>query len=114
MQHARYFEMLEDDQAEARACERLALERSIELMLHVQANATPSARAAAVSFAFKLWTLLLEDLAAPSNALPKDLRAQIISIGIWVLRELESIRNEPTKQFTDVIAVSKAIKDGLL
>ncbi|MBN9267041.1 MAG: flagellar biosynthesis regulator FlhF, partial [Hyphomicrobium sp.] len=47
------------------------------------------------------------------NGLPKALKAQLVSIGIWILRELESARTDDAKGFEDVIVVSKAIRDGL-
>lgn len=115
MYHASYAEALEDDQGEARGREREALERSIGLMeIASQPGATSADRAAAIVFTSKLWGVFLADLAAPGNGLPKPLRAQIISIGIWVMRELERIRDEPGNGFADVVAVSKAIRDGLL
>jgi flagellar protein FlaF len=115
MQYASYAEVIEDDEGEARGRERQALERSIGLMEIASMDGASSAeRATAIVFTGKLWGVFLEDLAVPGNALPKALRAQIISIGIWIMRELERIRNDPDKGFADVVTVSKAIRDGLL
>lgn len=115
MARAQYAEIQADDQKEARDRERIALSRSIDLMeIAAMESASSTDIAMAITFSRKLWTVLVEDLAAPANGLPKELRAQLISIGIWVLRELESIRAEPGKGFGDAIAVSKAIRDGLL
>ena len=61
-----------------------------------------------------LVTDAVEDLADPCNNLPKAMRAQIISIGIWILRELEDIRTGKAEGFADVKAVSQPIRDGLL
>ncbi len=33
------------------------------------------------------WTTIIDDLGSEENALPKELRAAIISIGIFVLKE---------------------------
>jgi flagellar protein FlaF len=115
MQHQRYAEILDDDQGEARGREREALERSISLMeIAAEDLASPADKAAAIMFTSKLWAVLLEDLAVSDNCLPKELRAQIISIGIWIMRELERLRDEPGNDFDDVVTVSKAIRDGLL
>ncbi|MGD9713711.1 MAG: flagellar biosynthesis regulator FlaF [Thermomicrobiales bacterium] len=115
MQTLRYSEMLEDDQKQARERERIALDRSIELMdLASQDSASPADVASAIVFTNKLWAVLIEDLAAPENGLPAELRAQLVSIGIWVMREMENIRNSEQKDFADVIQVSRAIRDGLL
>ena len=60
-----------------------------------------------------LRAIAVEDLADPGNMMPQALRAQIISIGIWILKELERVRAGEVGSFTDVIVVSKAIRDGL-
>jgi flagellar protein FlaF len=115
MNTVRYAEILEDDAGEARDRERLALTQSIELMETADATgASPIARVKAISFGAKLWTILIEDLADAGNGLPKDLKGNLISIGIWILRELESIRLKSDKTFADAIIVSKSIRDGLI
>jgi flagellar protein FlaF len=115
MHKLRYAELLEDDQKDARERERIAFDRSISLMeLAASEGATPTDAANAIVFTNKLWAVLIEDLAAPDNGLPRELRAQIVSIGIWILRELEGIRTEPSRGFDDVVQVSRAIRDGLL
>jgi len=114
MQRIQYGDLLEDDQQLARERERAALDQSILLLEQAAAPAAPLASAAeAIAFTSKLWTLLIEDLANPENGLPKELKAQIVSIGIWILRELEAARTDETKGLADVIVVSKAIRDGL-
>ena len=114
MQRIQYGELLEDDQQVARERERAAFEQSILLLEQASEPGAPLATAAAaIAFTSKLWTLLVEDLACPENGLPKELRAQLVSIGIWILRELEGVRTDQTKGLGDVIVVSKAIRDGL-
>lgn len=114
MQRIQYGDLLEDNQQEARERERIALDQSIQLMEQAGAVGAPlAAMAEAIAFSSKLWTLLVEDLANKDNGLPKELKAQLVSIGIWILRELEAARTDDTKNFSDVIVVSKAIRDGL-
>ncbi len=115
MQKLQYAEMLQDDSREARDRERLAIDRSIALMELASANIESSTDVAkAITFTNKLWAVLIEDLANPGNGLPKSLRAQIVSIGIWILKEIEAIRTGERQSFDDVIQVSKAIREGLL
>ncbi len=115
MYRLQYADILEDDQTLSRERERIALDHSIALMEVAQAaTATPTDVANAIAFTNKLWTVLVEDLADPGNGLPKALRGQIISIGIWILRELEDIRTGKAAGFADVKAVSQSIRDGLL
>lgn len=114
MYRLKYAEVLEDDQSAARDRERMALSRSIELMRAAAAEgATAREVAGAVNFTSALWTMLIEDLADSGNMLPKELRGQIISIGIWILRELDGIRNSKSPDFKDVLSVCQSICDGL-
>jgi len=109
-----YAEASEDDQKDARERERMALDHSIALMEQAKASGnSPAESTQAILFTSKLWTVLIEDLANADNGLPKQLKAQIISIGIWILRELESMRADHSKSFDDLLAVSKAIRDGI-
>ena len=57
--------------------------------------------------------MLLEDLAHPDNQLPKQLRADLISIGIWIMREAEEIRLGRSQNFKGIIDVTRAIAEGL-
>ncbi len=114
MQRIQYGDLLEDDQQMARERERAALDQSILLLEQAATPGAPLASAAeAIAFTSKLWSLLIEDLASANNGLPKQLRAQLVSIGIWILRELEAARTDEAKGLSDVIVVSKAIRDGL-
>jgi len=115
MYRLQYADIFEDDQALSREREGIALDRSIALMEVAQAStATPTDVANAIDFTSKLWTVLVEDLADTGNDLPTALRAQIISIGIWILRELEDIRTGKATGFADLKAVSQSIRDALL
>jgi len=115
MRMSQYAEVQQDDQTEAREHERFAIDHSISLMEAIERGDSSAADAAnAILFASRLWTVLIEDLASPSNGLPKEIKAQIISIGIWILREIEGIRSGEKQSFADVILVSKAIREGLL
>ena len=68
----------------------------------------------ALLFVRKLWSVLIEDLAKAENDLPQQLRADLISIGLWVMREAEQIRLEKSDNFKGIVEVSQTIRDGLL
>jgi flagellar protein FlaF len=55
----------------------------------------------------------VEDLGNPENALPKELRANLISIGLWLLREAEEVRQGRSDNFEGLIEVSQIIRDGI-
>jgi flagellar protein FlaF len=52
-------------------------------------------------------------LARPENDLPQELRADLISIGIWIMREAEEIRLEKSDNLKGLIEVSMSIREGL-
>lgn len=109
-----YADIQTDSVADARDRERQLLSRSIEMLVKA-AEAGPRSSAAidALNFANKVWTTLLDDLGNPENALPKELRANLISIGLWVLREAEDIRQGRSDSFEGLIEVSQIIRDGI-
>jgi flagellar protein FlaF len=109
-----YAEVMDDLPSDARAIERRAFEHSIELLEAAEkaGPAMPEA-AEALTFVRRLWAALIEDLARPENDLPQSLRADIISIGLWVLRESEQIRLGNSTNFRGIIDVSRTIWKGL-
>lgn len=109
-----YDEALIDSPKEARARERDVISRSIEFM-EAADKAGPLSREAivAANFLRQLWTILIEDLASPGNELPPMLRAQLISIGLWIMRHAEDISMERQTSFRPAIDISKLILEGL-
>jgi flagellar protein FlaF len=109
-----YAEVLDETPQGARQRERQAIDRSIEL-LRAADKAGPQSRETveALLFVRKLWGILIEDLAKTENDLPQQLRADLISIGLWVMRESEQIRLEKSTNFKGIIEVSQTIRDGL-
>jgi flagellar biosynthesis activator protein FlaF len=109
-----YAEVLEETPQTARARERQAIERSIELLQAAdQAGAQSREAVEALLFVRKLWSVFIEDLGKPENDLPKQLRADLVSIGLWIMREAEQIRFEKSANFKGLIEVSVNIRDGL-
>lgn len=109
-----YAEILEDTPQTARQRERLALEHSIELLQAAVANGPKSREAVeAIYFVRRLWAFFIEDLAKPENALPQALRADLISIGLWIMREADEIRLGNSENFKGLIEVTKLIAEGL-
>lgn len=108
-----YAEIAQDSFSTAREREREALGRSIEAMQRAEA-AGPRSREAveAVFLTRSLWAILVEDLAEPENQLPEDLRASLISIGLWIMREAEAIRLGKVKSFKGLIEVTTSIREG--
>lgn len=109
-----YADVQEDGVAEAREREREAITHSINLMRLAIAKGTKSREAVdAIYFVSRLWIRFVEDLASPDNQLDKELRANLISIGIWILREAERIRRQESENFQGIIDISSIIREGL-
>lgn len=109
-----YDEVVEDRPSKARSDEVEAFNRAIQLLTEAEQSGPRSRqRVDALFFVTRLWTVLIEDLAKPENDLPPQLRADLISIGIWSLREVERIRISGEGSLKDVIEISTIIRDGL-
>jgi flagellar biosynthesis activator protein FlaF len=60
----------------------------------------------------RLWSTLSTDCAAPGNSLPNELRAQIVSLGLWVGRYSSQVATQGAS-IDPLIDVNKSIMDGL-
>ena len=89
-----YKEIVDDSPQAMRAQERRAMDHVIELLKD----------ASSVGH---------EDLNNPENALPDQLRAGLISIGIWVNREIDRINSGAATDLTPLIEINEIIRDGL-
>lgn len=60
----------------------------------------------------RVWSALAADCAAPENSLPVQVRAQIISLSIWVNRHTSAVMRHEEK-IEPLIDVNRAIMQGL-
>jgi flagellar protein FlaF len=68
--------------------------------------------ARAVSDNTTVWYILISDLASEGNQLPIELRAQIVSVGLAVIRECEKL-NKSDVDLDFLISINQAIIEGL-
>jgi len=61
----------------------------------------------------ELWGILMTDCAADENGLPEALRAQVMSVAIWVNRHSSSVLRE-NAAIDPLITVNRTIMEGLL
>jgi len=109
-----YADIQTDSVADAKDRERQLLTRSIDMLSAAAVAGQDSMEAIeALNFTNRVWTIFVEDLGSSDNALPKELRANLISIGLWLLREAEDIRQGRTNNFEGLIEVSQIIRDGI-
>jgi len=109
-----YAEVQSDSVADAKDRERQLLSRSIDLLVAARAKGPLSVESAqAIHFLNRLWTTFIDDLSSEENGLPQELRANLISIGLWLLREAEEVRQGRSENFEGLIEVSQIIRDGI-
>jgi len=109
-----YNEIVEDSAHSMRAQERMALDHVIELLRGATDKGPRSVEGVNALYQLRLlWSVFLEDLKSPDNALPEALRARLISIGIWVNKEVDRLRGGDAADITPLIEINEIIRDGL-
>ena len=60
----------------------------------------------------RLWSALATDCASPDNALPPPVRAQMISLSLWVSRHTSAVMRRE-EEFGPLIDINRIIMQGL-
>ncbi|WP_186392972.1 MULTISPECIES: flagellar biosynthesis regulator FlaF [unclassified Pannonibacter] len=114
MYKSSYAQTMDEFGNDPRQDEREALGIVISQLELAREKGVRSREAAEAIFnARRVWTFLLESLSENSNDLPVEIRADLISIGIWVLKELERLRRYETESFDAIIEINGIIRDSL-
>jgi len=114
MQYFQYLDIDEESVSSRRQRERDAIGRSIELLTAASQNGPRSKESTeALYFTIKLWATLAEDLASEENVNPDELKAKVISIALWFMKEAQKIRDGQSVNFSSMINISRTIFDGL-
>ena len=71
-----------------------------------------STRANALDWNRRLWSTLAYDCSRSGNGLPPNVRAQIISISLWVNRHTSQVMRRE-EEFQPLIDVNRSIMEGL-
>ena len=61
----------------------------------------------------QMWTIFLSDVMNDDNKQPLEMRASIISIGLWIQRELAEIVSGKSNNFSGITEILSIIADGL-
>jgi flagellar biosynthesis activator protein FlaF len=114
MYQTSYAECLAESPQESRDRERLALEHAIALLECAAAAGVESPTAVkALFFLSELWRTLIEDLRSSENDLPVILRGDLLSVGLWILKEVDLIHAGRSANFGGLIEICAMIRDGL-
>jgi len=109
-----YNDIVDDSPQAMRAQERRALDQVLELLRAAAKAGNGSRELVAALFQLRrLWSIFLDDLNSPETGLPDALHAGIISIGIWVNKEIDRIRSGATHDLSPLIEINQIIRDGL-
>jgi len=109
-----YAEIMADDVADSRDREKQVLDRAVSLLRSAVVAGRDSREAVeALYYTRRVWVAFIDDLRSEENQLPMNLRADLISIGIWILKEIESIRLRNSDNFKGIADIITIIRDGL-
>lgn len=109
-----YAEIMEDGVANSKDRERQVLDRSIALLESARkSGGHGQVVIEAIYYTRRVWVRFIEDLNNPENQLDQELRANLISIAIWILREAEQIRKRESDNFQGIIDITTIIRDGI-
>ena len=109
-----YETVVEDSGHEARSRERQALSLGIDRLEQLHKGAFSNEDLIeSLLYIRRLWTILIEDLAHPENGFPEKLRADIISIGLWIVKEADRLREERSNDVMPLIEINSLIRDAL-
>jgi flagellar biosynthesis activator protein FlaF len=112
--HSAYKNIAESGANTTRRRESEALERSVALLKLARDSGFRTHRGAeAIYTTNRVWSFLIEDLSLSDNELPDAVRANLISIGIHVLKRLSDLRAGEVGAADDIIEITQIIQGGL-
>lgn len=99
----------------ARERERAVLDAAIKKLAIAKIRGARSPESfEATDYIRQLWLVLIADLSNAENALPEPLRASLISIGLWIRREVDLIDRGDSANFDGLIEINQIVMDGLI
>lgn len=91
---------------------RLIQEITLEMMAAQEAGQTGLALARPLHRNREMWNAFAADCGAPGNALPQQLRAQIISLALWVDRFTSDVIGG-RENIGELVGLNRTIMEGL-
>jgi flagellar protein FlaF len=109
-----YSEVADEASSTMRAQERAAIDRILAMLRAAEGKPAGSAETVeALYYLRRLWSIWLTDLASDENDLPEATRAGLISIGIWVNKEIDLVQSGARTTLSGLIEINQLIRDGL-
>ncbi|MEM8551442.1 MAG: flagellar biosynthesis regulator FlaF [Pseudomonadota bacterium] len=114
MQAETYVLVRQTAPAFAREQEAEAFDVGIQLMEEARRAPPKSAKVVeAARHMQQLWSYLIKDLSHPTNELSTDLKANLISIGLWVMKETDKILAGTSDNWAGLIDINRTVRKGL-
>lgn len=114
MYRSSYAEILDNAPHNVRDVERDAILQSIRLIEKAERAGIHSRESVeALYYTRRLWEFFLAKLAETEHPMADKLRAELISVGIGLLKEVDSLSTGKAKSFRDLKEISQIIADGL-
>ena len=114
MQAFAYQDVRESSSDVAREQERLAFDQAIALMEGARSSPDELERRREATRTVQiLWGYLIRDLSNPANDLSDELKGNLISIGLWVVKEADSILAGESENWAGLIDINRTIREGL-
>ena len=110
-----YNAIVEDSSRAMRAQEARALDRVIAQMREAESDGPRSKAGIHALYQLRtLWTVFLDDLNGPDNALPTPLRARLLSIGdLGDQGDRTAALGAESGELAPIIEINQIIRDGL-
>jgi flagellar protein FlaF len=109
-----YAEIMADDVADSREREKQVLDRAVSLLRVAESKGRETREAVeALYYTRRVWVAFIDDLRMTDNQLPMNLKADLISIGVWILKEVDRIRMRQSSNFKGIADIITIIRDGL-
>ncbi len=109
-----YHDIAINSQRHCREIEKYVISRAISDLqkgLEVGPDSVETVKACALIQ--NIWSIFLAEAINDDNHLPNDLRANLISIGVWIQRELKDLSEGKSMNFKGLIEINQIIADGL-
>ena len=113
MYRGQYAEIVADDQQDARQREFQAFSKVVAALEQASQSGSQTQTMEALGLVDDLWAILLQDLSHDDNALPHDLRARLISVGLWITRRSLDLRLSAGGDLRSLIDINAMVRDGL-
>ncbi|MEG8099262.1 flagellar biosynthesis regulator FlaF [Candidatus Liberibacter brunswickensis] len=109
-----YQETIQESPVECKKREQLVLDKSISLLLSAQQSSSNGKKVVeALFYTSRVWVLFIQDLISENNQLPQEVKLNLISIGLWILKKCELIRNNKSNNYQEIIDIIAIVRDGL-